>query len=145
MCQEISNPVRDLTQIFPFLTVCYTINTFGTFSFTIVASGMFLSATTTAIATFLVALKIVRVTRRDRVPTSYAKIIEILVESAFMQSVILIASGLCLVAVAITFNDPLGDGKSRLWYGLNSFTTIFRVIIMVRTHFHSWKVNGEHN
>lgn len=54
---------ENLTHLLQFLTVCYTINNFGTLSFTIVASGMFLSATTRVTATFLVALKIVRVTR----------------------------------------------------------------------------------
>lgn len=58
-----------------------------------------LSAVTTLSATFLIALKIVLITRTNRMQHSYSKIIEILIQSAGLVSfVMLSASTLGLIS-----------------------------------------------
>ncbi|KAF5310033.1 hypothetical protein D9619_010140 [Psilocybe cf. subviscida] len=58
------------------------------FSFLIGSLGVLSSFMTTISATSLIALKIVLVTRRSRIHCSYAKVVEILVESAALVSIV---------------------------------------------------------
>lgn len=85
--------------------------------------GVLLSAATTVFATLLIALRIILVTRESRCFYSYTKVIEILVESAAVQSAVLLVAGVINVMVA---ERPTDVGVL-----LVAYTSVFRRTIVV--------------
>ncbi|KAF5313745.1 hypothetical protein D9619_013677 [Psilocybe cf. subviscida] len=71
------------------------------------ALGILLAAVTTLFATFMIALRIILVTRESRGYYSYTKVIEILVESAALQSAVLLFTGIINIVTYISPTEPV--------------------------------------
>ncbi|KAF5313766.1 hypothetical protein D9619_013679 [Psilocybe cf. subviscida] len=87
-----------------------------------VALGILFSAATTVLATSMIALKIILVTRESRSQYSYTKVIEILVQSAALQSAVLLVNG---IIVFMAYVDP-----TLLVAQMNAYTSSFRRVLM---------------
>lgn len=96
------------------------------------ALALVLSAATTVSATLMIALKIILVTRRSHTPYSYRKVIEILVQSAALESLLQIFSAINAIVVYM-----LGDGNTDnptlevLVGTVLAYSTAVRLVVMV--------------
>lgn len=84
-------------------------DTTNTIAFLSVSLGMILSAVTTVSATVLIILRIFLVTGTSRVHYSYAKAIEILVQSAALEAIILISGGIFGITVYVQKSSHDGN------------------------------------
>lgn len=98
----------------------------------VVPLALLFSATTTVSATSLIALKIVLVTRRSRMQHSYAKIVEILIESAALVSIVLL--GVAILEL-ISYVSPykLGTTSGRHLFQMLQYLSSLYTPVTVRT------------
>lgn len=94
------------------------------------ALGRLFSAVTTIFATGLIALKIILVTRRNRTLYSYKRVIEILVQSAALQSIVLMAGSIIDFLFYIPNISP-DSREGHIFVMLQAFATVFRVEVTV--------------
>lgn len=116
--------------------MCYTVfyiwNGTATDRFTVLADfiATLASALTTVTATLLIALKIVIVTRKSSMHHSYAKVIEIIVESGALVSTIMLAEALLEL---VSFLQPfdLATKSGQILVQLAEYVSSFQTWIVV--------------
>lgn len=82
----------------------------------------------------MIALKIIIVTRNGRARYSYAKVIEIIVQSAALQSTVLLVDGIVALIIS-THNFPIGSRSAAVLTEMDGYTATCSRAIMVRTFY----------
>lgn len=95
------------------------------------ALGILCSFITTLSATSLIALKIVLVTRQSHMRHSYSKIIEILVQSAAIVSIVLFGMAV-LILVSRTHPWNLNTTSGRFFFQLGEYLIFVQLPVSVR-------------
>lgn len=97
--------------------------------------GQIFSAATTVVATTLIVLKIVLVTRKSRAGYSYTKVIEILIQSAALQSLVMIfASVVSFVEFSASEAKHVDVGLESMLLQVGGYSSSLRTMITVRIH-----------
>jgi hypothetical protein len=92
-----------------------------------------ISAATTVCATSMIVLKIILVTRKSRAHYSYTKIIEILVQSAALESVVMMVN--CFADIGqYAFSAFNHNNGSFLLLQLSTYASAFRFFVIVRVY-----------
>lgn len=96
------------------------------------AAAALSSLITTVIATFLIALKIILVTRRSRMQHSYTKVLDILIQSAALEAVVLLGiTTLSLVGLVHPFIITTTSGRS--FYSMYEYLVFMQCPVTVRS------------
>jgi hypothetical protein len=92
----------------------------------------FLSAATTVCATAMIALQIIIVTRQSRAGYSYSKVIEILVQSVALESLVLIVNSICAVATYVLLESNSADATLEITsMQIFAYASACRILVMV--------------
>lgn len=95
----------------------------------------FLSGIATISVTFMTALKIILVTRRSHAQSSYSKIIDIVVQSAALQSFFHIISSISqLLSYALIISNSDNVSLGSLFLKLNAYATTCELVFVVSVY-----------
>lgn len=98
--------------------------------------ALLFSAATTVSATLMITLKIIIVTRRSHARYSYTRIIDILVQSAALESSAMVVAFVAAITEYELFTSNSNDGSLDVWFlQLSSYSSVFRIVVAVCHYF----------